>query len=256
MGRNPIISWNCRGIKPNLPEVQLLIKDNNPVAICLQETYLKNCDHLPTFTNYSGYHRFAKQQNDKATGGTSIYVRNDVPHKEISLPTSLDVLAVSLNGHKNITLCSVYLPPSERVEKAQLQDIFNHLPSPCLLLGDFNAHNTMWRSRSTNNKGKIMEDFIVGNGLTILNDHSQTYVSPATGTTSILDLAICHPSLYLDYDFKVAQDLHGSDHYPIFLQPVSAPAADNPARWKLHKADWTRFETLCSQNLLYGNFVF
>ena len=35
-----ILQWNCRGLKRNIPELQLIIEEINPTAICLQETKL------------------------------------------------------------------------------------------------------------------------------------------------------------------------------------------------------------------------
>ena len=36
-----IIQWNCRGLKSNFDELSLLINNHKPVAVCLQETFLK-----------------------------------------------------------------------------------------------------------------------------------------------------------------------------------------------------------------------
>ena len=43
--------------------------------------------------------------------------------------------------------------------------------------------------------------------LCILNDGSATYIHPATSSTSALDLSICGPSLVLDYEWNIHEDL-------------------------------------------------
>ena len=53
--------------------------------------------------------------------------------------------------------------------------------------------------------------------LCILNDGSVTSVHPATSSTSTLDLSICGPSLVLDYEWNIHEDLCGSDHFPVIL---------------------------------------
>ena len=54
----------------------------------------------------------------------------------------------------------------------------------------------------------------------------------------------------MDYDWKVHDDLCGSDHFPIFLNNIG-PALDEPvSRWKLNKANWAQFQTLCTTRLL------
>ena len=41
---NTILQWNCRSIKANFEELNLLINEKKPVAVCLQETFLKDSD--------------------------------------------------------------------------------------------------------------------------------------------------------------------------------------------------------------------
>ena len=49
--KNTIIQWNCRGLRANYAELQLLLNDYDPAVVCLQETYLKEPNHV-TFRNY------------------------------------------------------------------------------------------------------------------------------------------------------------------------------------------------------------
>ena len=41
-----IIQWNCGGLKSNFDELSRLINDHKPVAVCLQETFLKREDDI------------------------------------------------------------------------------------------------------------------------------------------------------------------------------------------------------------------
>ena len=49
----------------------------------------------------------------------------------------------------------------------------------------------------------MLEDLFSEMDLCILNDGSSTYIHPATGSTSALDLSICGPSLVLDYEWNI-----------------------------------------------------
>ena len=51
---NSFIQWNCRGFRNKLEEIQLFIKNHNPIAICLQETLLKDNESL-SIKNYTTY---------------------------------------------------------------------------------------------------------------------------------------------------------------------------------------------------------
>ncbi len=211
-----IIQWNCRGIKPNRDEISLLISDYNPTAICLQETYLKDTDTI-SFKGYCMYSTFSANA-ERASGGVSILINERTPHRQLDINTNLQAVAVSVTMHKPVTLCSIYIPPSATLQRAELDNLISQIHSPFILLGDFNGHNLLWGCKDTNNRGKLIEDFISNNDLCIFNDKSFTYLHPATCSRSSLDLALCDPSTYLDFSWRVGDDLCGSDHYPIFLQ--------------------------------------
>ena len=47
---NNILQWNCRSIKANYEELTLLVNELEPVAVCLQETFLKESDQFTPVT--------------------------------------------------------------------------------------------------------------------------------------------------------------------------------------------------------------
>ena len=67
------------------------------------------------------------------------------------------------------------------------------------------------------------------------NNKSNTYLHPATGTYSAIDLSICDPSLFLDYNWKVFDDTCGSDHFPILLENTTDELSK-----KLQAGTWER----------------
>ena len=76
-----------------------------------------------------------------------------------------------------------------------------------------------------------------------------TYLHPGTGTYTSLDLSICYPTLLLDYEWKVHDDLSGSDHFPIFLKNIATGVEEPSEKWKLNKADWLSFKALCESEI-------
>ena len=68
-----------------------------------------------------------------------------------------------------------------------------------------------------------------------------TYIHPATGSTSALDL-----SLVLDYEWNIHEDLCGSDHFSVILTSNAAEEDAAPNRWNFKKADWLSFQAQCS----------
>ena len=244
---NHILQWNCRSVKANFEELNLSINENKPVAVCLQETFLKDSDRL-TLKCHSCYFQNCTD-NDKASGGVAVIVNNSVPHRSVRLDSTLQAVAVSVSLNKTITLCSVYLPPSLQIDIQKLDHLIDQLPKPFLLMGDFNSHHTLWGCTNTNDKGRTIEDFINTHDLVLLNDKSSTYLHPATGSYSSLDLTICSPGIFVDLNWKVVDDLHGSDHFPIQVSEVGPSVQQHPQRWKLHKANWEQFRVQCEQTL-------
>ena len=248
---NKIIQWNCRGLKANFNEILLLLQED-PVAVCLQESFLKSEDNI-TFRGYELINSFGPTE-PRVSGGVSIIVNEHVPHSVVPLNTNLQAVAVRVTLHKTITICSLYLPPSQNVDPEDIYDLFQQLPTPFLLTGDLNAHNTLWGSRTTDKRGKDLETVFTDNNLCLLNDKSSTYLHPATGTYSSIDLSICSPLLLLDFDWKVGNDLCGSDHFPIFLTNLKDLPEEDSQRWKLNKADWDQYKLLCESNFSEETF--
>ena len=249
-----IVQWNCRGVRPNFEEIKSLLIDYNPVAVCLQETFLKDTDTI-NFKGFDMYSVFSTSTRDgRAIGGTSLLVRRGIPHSHIQLSSNIQAVAVRLSLHKCITVCSVYFPPSQDIDRRDLDALFAQLPSPTLLLGDFNAHSDLWGCHDTNTNGITVEDFIARHGLCVFNDKSSTYLHPATGSFSAIDLSLCSPTIFMDFQWEVSHDQHGSDHFPIFIKSLAPQVADKSPNWKLHKADWTKFRELCALNITRETF--
>ena len=157
-GKYRFIQWNCRGIKPRYEKLLLLLTLLRPSVFCLQETYLKPEDNL-TFKIFKTYNHIHSECL-RASGGSSILVNSSLPQREINLKTDLQAVAVSITLEKGITLCSVYIPPSFSLRSEHLNLLLQQLPSPYMLLGNFNGHNVLWGSNDNDHRGELIEDFI------------------------------------------------------------------------------------------------
>ena len=250
--KTKIVHWNCRGLKPNYNEILILLSLLKPSVFCLQETFLKQEDNI----NFKGFnlYNYIYTAGQKLSGGSSILVHSSYPQREIKLSTDLQAVAVSVSLEKEITICSLYIPPNFTLHSQHLNSLLEQLPSPYLLVGDFNGHNMLWGCSKNNVRGKIIENFIEANDLCLMNDKSHTYLHPATGTFSSLDLSLCHPSLILDFDWYVCDDQHGSDHFPVVIEGKNPSTEDHNPKWKLNKANWEQFHLLCEQDLSMDNF--
>ena len=85
----------------------------------------------------------------KGPAGVSPFLKDGTPHKHIILNTNLQAVAVTMNCHRSMTICSVYLPPNRPVGIGELRQLAKQLPKPFMLQGDFNGHHTTCIGTST-----------------------------------------------------------------------------------------------------------
>ena len=206
------MQWNCRGFKANFYELKILCERLNPLALCLQETFLRQTG-IHHFKHYNIYNCFGPGAG-RAAGGTAILVRQGIIHSHLQLDTSLQATAVRITLCKTITLYSINIPPSSAISLHDMDDLVRQLPTPYMLLGDFNSHNPLWGGNTIDGKGQRVEQFMDNHSLCFL-DGSYTYLHPGYGTYTAIDLTITQPNLLLDFSWRVLDDLCGSDHFPI-----------------------------------------
>ena len=92
--------------------------------------------------------------------------------------------------------------------------------------------------RKTDKKGIVIESLLNQHQLCMYNKKSNTYLHPATGTYSAIDLSVCDPFLFLDYNWKVHDDTYGSDYLPIVLEDSTDELSKRTSSWNMGKAYW------------------
>ena len=215
-----------------------------PACVCLQETML-GASTPPSPPGYR-VHYSSPVNGQGHHGGTAILIRSDVPSVPLQLQSPLQVVAAKVFLGRFYTVCSIYLPPGAPVERADLDALVRDLPSPFLLLGDFNGRHPLWDDGDTTPRGILLASFIEDADLEVLNSGDVTHFHIQTGTFTAIDLSLCTSDSLLDFSWWVLPDLYGSDHFPILLESTtSAPQSRSP-RWRLDKADWRLFTDLTS----------
>ena len=92
------------------------------------------------------------QTCERASGGSSIVINNSVPQSLISLNKYLQAVGVKVTLHRTIHVCSIYLPPEDRFNMADIENLISQLPKPFIIMGDFNSHSNVWGCRDTERK--------------------------------------------------------------------------------------------------------
>lgn len=249
MGNNSFLQWNCRGLISNLDDINDILDKYNIVCACLQETYLTTQSVNP----FRCFDMFRKDRigTARASGGVAILTAKSVPTRPFPVTTDLEAVAVQVCLDSVITVCSLYLPPSESITQKQFEDLCDQLPAPFMILGDLNAHSPLWGGTKVDCRGKMLEKVILSRAICLLNTGSPTHVNISTRSFSVLDLSLCSPSLFQLVDWNVERNPYGSDHFPVILSfPLASQTLTlRPPRWRLSEAKWDVFQNQANLQL-------
>ena len=220
--QNNILQWNINGLRGKCTQLQCLLGKYNPNIIALQETKLP--PNITYEIKKNKFHNFHK--NGAAHGGgVALYISKNLPTKEVQLQTNLEAVAATVwYQHTKMTACSLYLNPDIPFPINDFIALLDELPSPYLILGDFNCKNSLWGSpRVVANepiayrRGTDLLNIIEPRQLHILNTGRPTRVQLRNQTYSHIDLSIGSPEICTNFNWNTEPNPHGSDHLPIIV---------------------------------------
>ena len=100
-------------------ELKVLLRYSNPSIIYLQETKLGPEVFNPEL-NYNLFSS-APPAGDRAHGGAAIIVHKSLQYSPLPIVTDLQAVALTVILDKQITICSIYLPPRAAFTNAEIQ---------------------------------------------------------------------------------------------------------------------------------------
>ena len=174
-----------------------------------------------------------------------IIVKNNFIHSQVQFQADLQAVAVCITiNKKTYTVASVYVPPSETRNELAFDRMIKRFSSRYLVLGDFDGHSYLWGANQENELGKAVEHLIDSHNLILLNDSVHTRFDTYHQTSSLLDLSLCHPSIYMDVACEVLSDRLGSDHHPIIITANTSdhPVPERVPKWNFKKQNGTYFK--------------
>jgi hypothetical protein len=137
------------------------------IILCLQETNLNNT-YIPSIKNFNVY-TINRTAYNRASGGVAILARSDYPSSHIPIQSSLEVVAISLQLECSITICNINIPNQKQFKSSDIENTIQQLPTPFLILGDFNSHSICWGSDKTDDRGKQIEKILEVDNIILLN---------------------------------------------------------------------------------------
>ena len=135
-----------------------------------------------------------------------------------------------------ITIANIYLPGSANFERGEMCKIISSVPNPKIIVGDFNAHNTVWGNECMDRRGRILEAIFVEQGLNVMTSGWATHMS---GTA--IDLTVVSPLLAVDMQYEVLPSPLSSDHFLILITLRSKSNQNNlQDGYNHHKGRWNK----------------
>ena len=151
-----IVQINTQGIRNKLPEIQLLIHEQNPEILLLQETWLKL--HDPLKISFPNYH-IEESRRSGLGGGLATCIRNDINF--ISSKNSLttkgnEMLSVEIQNQagNNLEIINLYNNRSKNIDTNFISETLSY-PNK-IIIGDLNCKHQKWGSHKTNEGGKLL----------------------------------------------------------------------------------------------------
>ena len=233
-----IIQWNIQGVRNKKQEILQLLNNMKADIIALQETKIPSrfLHRIPNYTVASKEGTTNRQNH----GGVATYIHQDIPFTEINLNTPLQAVATTVHLKTQMTICNIYNSRSHQFSEALLLQLYNQLPKPCLLMGDFNAYSPRWGCSRLDARGKVLESFMDQTNLILLNDGSPTH--PNITTDTAIDLTLSSPSISQDFEWSTLHSVLDSDHLPIIMSTEITPPPPTPI--KLYKkTNWNLYST-------------
>ena len=231
-----IIQWNINGFHRNYDKLQLIMQEHSASVLCLQETHEKNIS-----PNIKGFSTISKSHDGfTAKEGVAILVKDEYIYREISINSTLQVVAVQLNVPMKVTICNIYLPPKNTFSHSSIENIIDQLPQPFILCGDINSHHSFWDTK-IDSKGRIIADIIEKYNLYVMNNGDATHYS-TLGTFTAPDVTFCTPEVSINFQWRVDdQDPH--DHFPIIISSNRQTInTERRPKWNVKHANWTEYQ--------------
>ncbi|GFO27742.1 RNA-directed DNA polymerase from mobile element jockey [Plakobranchus ocellatus] len=148
-----VVQWNICGLRSNVEELKLLLNRSQWAVMVLQECRLGEGQSL-----LQGY-TLLLPRGGYPWGKVALLIQNGIHFSEIVLKTGLHAVAATITLEKTRTVCSLNFPPHTPVSKLSLAELFEQLPKPFLMLGDFNAHSPAWGDSHHDRQGRMLEEF-------------------------------------------------------------------------------------------------
>ena len=239
-----ILFWNARSFNQRRTELLTKLHEYD-VCICV-ESWLTNKDSV----HFPGFVTFRQDRQQSRGGGIIILIRKNLAFKRIenivSPDSSVELCGIYLNNVKpalNLIIC--YRTPGLLLTQDQWDTILSNANlDNVILLGDFNAHNTLWNCKFTDSNGTKFYKSIHSHNLFVHNYNTFTHIDTHRNYKSNIDLVLSSLDISNKINVIACDETWGSDHFPLSLEISIEKYHYKKETFKLKSVstNWARFE--------------
>ena len=209
----------------------------NPDVITINSHSITKTDKYVKLANYSAY-----TKNKEKHAGVAILIKMEIPHTFHTNTLNKNILAATLQTKQNkLTIVTFYRPP--RQTNLPLMDINNYLQlnNPTLILADANIKHQHFGHTTTDQNGKILNNYMQFAGLHYIGPQFNTFYEGnkkgkpdiILGNTTLLSMA---------HYTKEGSRLTSTDHIPIIMELSTSPMLiEDKLKYNYNKANWENF---------------
>lgn len=253
MSRLNVMFWNAQGMWSKKRELYEFLGEEYIDIACICETHFSDKTGQINFPGYN----IVRQDRPTHMGGLLTLVKEGIPFRTLTTsPTSLlEHIPILINN--NMVIINTYLPGSARRSDIQ-EHLINDLD--CLtkinnyglfIVGDLNAKNTAWNNDKNNYAGKIINNYLIKNKLTVSFPASKTYVPMSSKkSSSTIDIILSNNKIHHSRPYVI--NTFTSDHVPVLFGIDSSWRDKTPIRLRpnMHKANWKKFRYELNNDLI------
>ena len=209
-----------------MAEIELLMMENSPRVVALQEIRMATPDDIPA-TIAQNYRVASFAARDTRGGGVCILTHRSVLEWEIQAPGEVTDILVDFEHTRaviqGVLFINIYAPPRSKL--LGFKEFIHRVTQgqeKIVLLGDFNAENDLWRtrmdttqsSRDRRTRGDVLLDTIISSKLCLCNDVQQA----TTVRGGILDLTFANAAAWDGCGHEVLERVISGVHKPILFR--------------------------------------
>ena len=235
-----ILQLNCNGIRNKIAEISKWLIDNNVKIAAFQETKLtKDAKfEVPNFTSVR------KDRTKNKGGGLLLLVHDSINFSPVDLNITDDHLEIQAIQVNNLRIINAYLPPGSSCATGYNPSITPLLTNvDSLIMGDFNAHDSLWSSTISDTRGSTLAAEINNSTYGVLNNDNQTRLPGNNQQPTSPDITLASMPI-LPYASWEVKTTFGSDHLPILISldtDIKPQLSENKTYVNFKKANWTNF---------------